>query len=144
MEIKPIRSDRDYRRALARIEDLMDAPAGSTYEDEIDVLATLVEAYEGKHFPIQDAHPLEVIRFVMEQNGMIDKDLIPFIGSSGRVSEIMSGRRSLTINMIRKLHKGLNIPAEALINEKPAESARLKREPKVHTGSRSSYPRLEP
>ena len=117
MEIKPIKSARDYRRTLARIEELMDARPGSSEEDELDVLATLVGAYEEKRFQIPDAHPLEIIRFVMEQNDMIDKDLMPYIGSSGRVSEVMSGRRPLTINMIRKLQKGLNIPAEALITE---------------------------
>ena len=117
MEIKPIKSERDYRRALARIESLMDARPGSAEEDELDVLATLVEAYEEKHFQFPEAHPLEVIRFVMEQNDMIDKDLMPYISSSGRVSEVMSGRRPLTINMIRKLHKELNIPADALITE---------------------------
>ena len=117
MKIKPIKTDKDYQSALARIEKLMDAHSGSPEEDELDVLATLVQAYEEKHLPIDQAHPLEVIRFVMEQNDMIDKDLMPYIGSSGRVSEVMSGRRPLTINMIRKLHKGLNIPADALIAE---------------------------
>jgi HTH-type transcriptional regulator/antitoxin HigA len=95
----------------------MDARRGSYEEDELDILATLVEAYEQKHFPVPDAHPLEVIRFYMEQNGMIDKDLMPYIGSSGRVSEVMSGRRPLTIKMIRNLNSGLNIPVDALIRE---------------------------
>ena len=95
----------------------MDARTGSAEEDELDVLATIVEAYEGKRFAIPDAHPLEVIRFVMEQNDMRDKDLMPFIESSGRVSEVMSGRRPLTINMIRKLQSGLKILADALIRE---------------------------
>ena len=117
MEIKPIKTERDYRRMLVRVEELMDARPGSSEEDELDILATLVEVYEEKHFPIPEAHPLEVIRFVMAQNDMIDKDLMPYIGSSGRVSEVLSGRRPLTINMIRKLHKGLNIPADALITE---------------------------
>ena len=117
MKIKPIKSGRDYRRMLARIETLMDAKPDSREQDELEILVTLVEAYEAKHFPIPDAHPLEVIRFVMEQNGMINKDLMPYIGSSGRVSEVMSGRRPLTINMIRKLHKGLGIPADALLTE---------------------------
>ena len=76
MEIKPIKTERDYRRVLSRIEMLMDARPGSAEEDELDVLATLVEAYEEKHFPVPDAHPLEIIRFVMEQNDMIDKDLM--------------------------------------------------------------------
>ena len=117
MDIRPIRSKQDYERALARIECLMDAEQGSAAEEELEVLATLVEDYEGKHLPMPAAHPLEVIRFVMEQNGMINKDLMPFIGSSGRVSEVMSGARPLTITMIRKLHLGLNIPVEALIRE---------------------------
>jgi HTH-type transcriptional regulator / antitoxin HigA len=117
MDIKPIKTERDYRRTLSRIEALMDARPGSVAEDELDILSTIVEVYEEKRFAIPDAHPLEVIRFVMEQNDMQDKDLIPFIGSSGRVSEVMSGRRPLTINMIRKLQRGLKIPADALIRE---------------------------
>ena len=117
MEIEPVKTQRDYRRALTRIESLLDAPPDSAEERELDILATLVEAYERGHLPVPDAHPLEVIRFVMDQNGMIDKDLMPFMGTSGRVSEVMSGRRPLTIGMIRKLHRGLGIPADALIAE---------------------------
>ncbi len=117
MEIEPIKTTGDYRQALTRIEELMDAAPDSAEESELDVLAILVEAYEKKRFPVPDAHPLEVIRFVLEQNGMIDKALMPFIGTSGRVSEVMSGRRPLTIGMIRKLHDGLGIPADALIAE---------------------------
>ena len=115
VEIEPVKTQRDYRRALTRIESLLDAPPDSAEERELDVLATFVEADERRHLPVPDAHPLEVIRFVMDQNGMIDKDLMPFMGTSGRVSEVMSGRRPLTIGMIRKLHHGLGIPADALI-----------------------------
>ena len=117
MHIKPIKTETDHLSALARIEELMDAAPGSAEEDELDALATLAEAYEEKHFPVPDAHPLDVIKFVMEQKNMTDRDLVPFIGSPGRVSEIMSGRRPLTIDMIRKLHSGLKIPADLLIKE---------------------------
>ena len=117
MHIQPIKTEADYQNALLRVDKLMDAAPGSVEEDELDALATLVEAYEEKHFPIPDAHPLEAIRFVMEQNGMTEKDLTPFIGPSNRVSDVMFKRAPLTIQMIRKLHSGLNIPAEVLIRE---------------------------
>ena len=117
MDIKPIRTEKDYRTALSRVEELMDAISDSPEEDELDVLASLLEMYETKHYSIPDAHPIEVIRFVMEQNNMLDKDLIPFLGRSGRVSEVLNARRPLTIGMIRKLNSGLGIPAEALIKE---------------------------
>ena len=117
MQIQPIKTDADYRAALSRVEKLMDAAPGSDEEGVLDALATLVEAYEAKHFPIPDAHPLEAIRFAMEQNGMTDEDLVPFIGNSHRVSEIMFKRKPLTISMIRKLHDGLKIPADVLIAE---------------------------
>ena len=103
MEIKPIRTEKDYRTTLSRIEELMDATPNSQEEDELDVLASLVEIYESKHYPIPDAHPLEAIKFVMEQNNMLAKDLMPYLGGSGRVSEILGAHRPLTINMIRKL-----------------------------------------
>lgn len=117
VDIKPIRTEEDYRNVLTRIEELMDATPDSPEEDELDVLASLVEIYETKHYSIPDAHPLEVIKFVMEQNNMLDKDLMPFLGGSGRVSEVLSAHRPLTIGMIRKLNKGLGIPVEVLIKE---------------------------
>ena len=117
MDIYPIKTQKDYRATLARVEKLMNAKPGSAEEDELEILATLIEAYEANHYSIPDAHPLEVIRFVMEQNGLIDKDLMPYIGSSGRVSEVMSAHRPLTITMIRNLHQALKIPADALIKE---------------------------
>lgn len=117
VDIRPIRTEEDYRNALSRVEELMDATPNSPEEDELDVLASLVEIYETKHYPIPDAHPLEVIRFVMEQNNMLDKDLMPFLGGSGRISEVLGAHRPLTIGMIRKLNTGLGIPAEVLIKE---------------------------
>ena len=117
MDIQPIRIEEDYENALNRVEKLMDATPNSPEEAELEVLATLIESYEAKHFPLPDADPIEVIKFVMEQSGMMDKDLVPFIGRSGRVSEVLTRKRSLSIMMIRKLHKGLGIPAESLIKE---------------------------
>jgi HTH-type transcriptional regulator/antitoxin HigA len=117
MEIRAIKTKQDYEDALARVGDLMDAKLDTPEGDELDILGTLVEAYEEKNHSIPDAHPIEVIRFMMEQNGLIDKDLEPFLGSSGRISEVMSGKRMLSIGMIRNLHAGLKIPAEVLIQE---------------------------
>lgn len=92
MNIKPIKTEADYQSALSRIDALMDAAPGSADESELDALATLVETYEERRFPIPDVHPLEVIKFMMEQNNMTDSDLIPYIGSPIRVSEVLSGR----------------------------------------------------
>ena len=117
MNIRPIQTEADYQSTLSRIEVLMDAAPNSADEIELDALATLVEAYEERHFPIPDIHPLEVIKFIMGQNNMTDADLIPYIGSPAQVSDVMSGRKPLTIDMIRRLHSELNIPAELLIKE---------------------------
>jgi HTH-type transcriptional regulator/antitoxin HigA len=118
MEIKPIKSERDYRRALKEVEAHMDAKANTPEGDRLDVLATLVEAWEQKHHPIEAPDPIEAIRFAMEHRGLTRRDLEPFIGSRARVSEVLNHNRSLTLSMIRKLHSGLGIPAEVLISEK--------------------------
>jgi len=117
MNIKPIKIETDYGAALARVAELMDAKINSPEGDELDVLTTLIEAYELKHFPINAPNPIEAILFRMDQYGLKDKDLIPFIGQSGRVSEILNYSRKLTLPMIRKLHIGLNIPTESLISD---------------------------
>ncbi len=117
MNIKPIKSETDYEAALERVAELMDAKANTPEGDELDVLTTLIEAYESKHFPINTPDPIEAILFRMDQNGLKDKDLIPFIGQSGRVSEVLNYSRKLTLPMIRRLHSGLNIPTESLIQE---------------------------
>ncbi|HEV2972902.1 MAG TPA: helix-turn-helix domain-containing protein [Pirellulales bacterium] len=115
MEIKPIKNDRDYRRAMAMIDTLMDARANTREGDYLDVLVTLVDKWEQEHFPIDAPDPVEAIRFVMEQRGLSRRDLEPLIGSRARVAEVLNRKRSLTLPMIRRLHDGLGIPAEVLI-----------------------------
>src|SRR4030088_1289999 len=115
MEIAPIKNRRDYQRALKDIEGLMSAKRNSPEGDRLDVLVTLVEAWERKHYPLDLPDPVEAIRYHMEQGGLQPKDLIPFIGSRNRVHEVLNRRRELTLNMIRRLHQGLGIPAESLI-----------------------------
>ncbi len=122
MKIKPIKTKADYEAALKRIMVLMDARADTPEGDELDILGTLVEVYEAKNFTIKAANPIEVIRFRMEQYGLKDKDLIPYIGHSGRVSEVLSYRRKLTLTMIRKLHAGLKIPTENLVQDYPLQN----------------------
>ncbi len=117
MNIKPIKTEADYDIALARVDDLMDARPDSPEGDELDVLVTLIEKYEVLHYSIDAPNPIEAIRFRMDQYDLIDKDLIPYIGQSGRVSEILSFKRKLTLSMIRKLHSGLKIPTESLIQD---------------------------
>lgn len=117
MNIDPIKSERDYRRTLAQIERLMDARANTPEGDRLDVLTTLVEAWEEKHHPIDAPDPVEAIRFAMEQRGISRHDLEPLIGSRARVAEVLNRRRNLTLPMIRRLHARLGIPAEVLIRE---------------------------
>src|SRR5258708_4963882 len=109
MTIKPIKNDRDYRKALKEIDNLMDARPNTAEGDCLDVLVTLVEAWEEKHWPIDSPDPVEAILFAMEQRGLSRRDLEPFIGSRARVSEVLNHRRSLTLPMIRRLHDGLGI-----------------------------------
>ena len=117
MDIRPIKTEADYEAALARIDELMDAQPDSPEGDELDILATLLESYEGKHHPISAPDPIEAIRFRMDQLGLIDRDLTPYIGPSGRISEILNYKRKLTLAMIRGLHQGLKIPTESLIDD---------------------------
>lgn len=113
--VRPIRHDADYDAALARIDSLMDAPEGSAERDELEVLTTLVEVYEDEHFPIDLPSPIDAIQFRMEQAGLSQADLVPYIGSRAKVSEVLAGKRTLTLSMIRALNAHLGIPAEALI-----------------------------
>ena len=117
MEIKPIRTEEDYRATLQEIESLMTAEAGTREGERLDVLVTLVEAYERKNFPLDLPDPVEAIKFAMDQRGLTVKDLEPMIGRSNRVYEVLSHKRPLTLKMIWKLHKGLGIPAESLIKQ---------------------------
>jgi len=117
MRIKPIHTENDYREALRRIEKLMDAEVNTPDGDLLDILTTLVEAYERKAYPIEAPDPVEAIKFYMDQNDMTPKDLQPMIGRMNRVYEVLNYTRPLTLSMIRKLHTGLGIPAESLIKE---------------------------
>ena len=116
MNIKPIKSDEDLRVAFKRLELIFQAQEGTPEADEMEVLVTLVEAYEHKHYPISAANPVEAIKFRMEQQGLTQKDLEPFIGSSGRVSEVLNHKRRLSLQMVKKLHDGLHIPYESLLS----------------------------
>ncbi len=115
IRIRPIKTAHDHRAALARIEELISAKPNTPEGDELDVLATLADAYEAKHYRISAPNPVSVIRFRMEQQGLSRKDLEPWIGSRARVSEILSGKRRLTLAMIRRLKNGLGISADLLI-----------------------------
>ena len=115
MNIKPIKTETDYNVALQAVDNLMNAKIDTPEGDSLDVLVTLIEAYEEKHHPILPPDPVEAIIHQMESQGLSRKDLIPFFGSRARVSEILNKKRSLSINMIRKLQKGLGISAEILI-----------------------------
>ncbi len=120
---KIIKNEIDYETALARIDELMDADSGTPEGDELELLVTLVELYEEKAHPIDLPDPIEAIKFRMEQAGMKQKDLIPYIGSRSKVSEILSCQRPLSVTMMRKLHEGLGIPAEVLLREAGAKIA---------------------
>lgn len=115
MDIKPIRNEVDYRAALQEVEQLMLAQPDTPEGEKLDVMVTLLEAYEAKHFRMDLPDPVEAIKFEMERKGLTVKDLEPMIGKSNRVYEILNYKRSLTLKMIWRLHQGLGIPAESLI-----------------------------
>lgn len=115
MDIRPIKTEQDYAATLAEVADLWGSPLDTPEGDKLDVLITLIEAYEAKHHPIAPPDPIDAILFRMEQAGLERKDLEPYIGRSGRVSEVLNRKRPLTLEMIRKLWKGLHIPLEILI-----------------------------
>ena len=115
MNIEPIKTDRDYRRTLTEIEGLMTAVRDTPEGDRLDVLVTLVEAWEAQHYPIDLPDPVAAIRYHMEQNGLAPKDLAPYIGGRHRVYEVLNRKRSLSLKMIWRLHRELGIPAESLI-----------------------------
>ncbi len=115
MEIQPIKHDDDYERALVEVEGLWAAEPGSEDADRLDVLVTLIEAYEEKNHPVLPPDPIEAILFRMDQLNLSRRDLEPYIGTRARVSEILNRTRNLTLAMIRRLHKGLGIPADVLI-----------------------------
>lgn len=120
MQIRPIRTEQDHRIAVARIEALMSAAPDTPEGDELEVLATLVDAYETKHDVMDAPDPMTAIQFRMEQKGLSRKDLEPFIGSRARVSEVLTGKRPLTLRMVRRVKDGLGISADLLIPPAPA------------------------
>jgi HTH-type transcriptional regulator/antitoxin HigA len=117
MTIRPIRNDDDLKKVFRRLEKIFQAEEGTAQADERDVLVTLVEAYENKHHNFGPADPIEAIKFRMEQEGLTPRDLEPFIGPSGRVSEVMNRKRPLSLRMVKRLHDGLKIPYESLLAE---------------------------
>ena len=119
--VRPIRTEEDYDAALAEVDALMDASPGTPEGERLDVLVTLIEAYEARHWAIEAPDPIEAIRIRMEQKNLRQRDLEPMIGSRGRVSEILARKRALTLPMIRRLSQGLGIRAAVLIQETPVE-----------------------
>ena len=123
MDITPIKTQRNYRGALKEIEQLMTAKRNTPEGDRLDVLVTLVEAWEAKHYPLDLPDPVEAIKYHMEQKGLKPRDLSPFIGSRNRVYEVLNRKRPLTLKMIWRLHTGLGIPAESLIKMEEGRTA---------------------
>src|SRR5882672_5336156 len=115
MDLKPIKTKRDYQAALKRVEQVWHAAAGSPEADALDVLTLLIADYESRHFPIADPDPIQFLKYVMESRGLTRKDLEPYLGSRARVAEVLNRNRALTLEMIRRLSEGLGLPAEVLI-----------------------------
>jgi len=116
MNIRPIRSDEDLQSTFQRLEAIFQAEEGTPEADEMEILVALIEAYENKHYPISPADPVEAIKFRMDQQGLTPRDLEAYIGSSGRVSEVLNRKRSLSLRMVKRLHDGLRIPYESLLS----------------------------
>lgn len=134
MEIRPIRTHEDYQAALKEVAPYFESEPmpGSTDGDRFEVLLTLIDAYETKAFPIEAPDPIEAIKFRMEQSGLSVHDLVPMIGATNRVYEVLAGRRPLTLAMIRALHSGLGLPAEVLIQPSTANAPRPRPPRSVH------------
>ena len=115
MNIRPIKTENDYNTALLRIEEIWRAKKDSPEGDELDLLVTLVESYEMKYYPIAPPDPIDAIKFRMEQMGMSNADMVKYLGSQSRVSEILNRKRKLTLSMVKSLYKGLKIPADILL-----------------------------
>jgi HTH-type transcriptional regulator/antitoxin HigA len=122
-ELKPIRTKADYDNALSEVERLWGAKSGTPKGDRLDVLATLIDAYEAEHYPMDPPDPVEAIKFRMEQQGLSRKDLEPLIGTRTRVAEVLNRKRGLSIGMIRRLHDRLGISAEVLIRPPQKQNA---------------------
>jgi HTH-type transcriptional regulator/antitoxin HigA len=132
MDVRPIRTEADYQQSLAEIATLMDARMGSRDGDRLDVLATLIEAYEAAHIPIEAPDPISAVLFMMEQKALSRRDLEPAIGSRARVAEVLNRRRPLTLPMIRALSRLLNIPADVLIQPYKTNGPVQRRQPSAN------------
>ncbi|HEU4619712.1 MAG TPA: helix-turn-helix domain-containing protein [Gammaproteobacteria bacterium] len=126
-DLKPIRSKADYERSLAEVERLWGAKSGTPEGDRLDILATLIDAYEAAHYPMDPPDPIEAIKFRMEQQGLTRKDLEPMIGTRTRVAEVLNRKRGLSIAMIRRLHARLGISADVLIRPSHGEKSRTRK-----------------
>ena len=115
MEIRPIKNEKDYKASIRRIEELWGTKKDTPQGDELDLLVTLVESYEMKHYPIAPPDPVDAIKFRMEQMGMTRADMVKYLGSQSRVSEVLNGKRKLTLGMVKSLYKGLKISPEILL-----------------------------
>jgi HTH-type transcriptional regulator / antitoxin HigA len=121
MDIRPIRTQHDYETALVAVEALFSAQPGTPEGDRLDILTTLIEVYEAETEPIEVPDPIEMIHYIIESRGLSRRDLEPYLGGRARVSEVLNRRRALSLEMIRKLHQGLGIPAEILIQSYPLQ-----------------------
>ena len=128
---KPIKTEADYKAALARADEIFDAKPGTPEGEELESLVTLIEHYEDTVFPIDLPDPITAIKFRMAQQGLKEKDLVPYIGNESKVSDVLSGKRPLSVDMIQKLVNGLGIPAEVLLQQ-PKTSASRKPSEKVY------------
>jgi HTH-type transcriptional regulator/antitoxin HigA len=126
-DLKPIRSKADYERSLAEVERLWGAKSGTPEGDRLDILVTLIDAYEAAHYPMDPPDPIEAIKFRMEQQGLTRKDLEPMIGTRTRVAEVLNRKRGLSIAMIRRLHARLGISADVLIRPSHGEKSRTRK-----------------
>ena len=144
-----IKTEKDYEKALSRIEGLMDAAPGTPQMDELELLTALVEMYEDRHYPISPPDPIEAIKFRMEQLGITQKDMVPYIGSKSKVSEVLNGKRPITLAMMRSLNKNLGIPAEVLLEEPGANFPKEMQDlewykfPVVEMAKRSWIPKVD-
>lgn len=128
MDIKPIRTQADHEAALKEVENLFDATPGTPEADKLDVLVTLIEVYEAKYYPIPEPNdPVEVLEYYMDSRGINRADLIPYLGSKERVSEVFNHKRRLSLDMIRRLHEGLGIPSDLLIASRAKSQAQSRK-----------------
>ncbi len=140
MKPKVIKNEADYQSTLAHLEILMNARTGTPEEEALELFAVLIENYEKEHFPIGMPDPVEAVKFRMEQQGLTRKDLIPYIGSQSKVSEVLNHKRPLSLAMIRALNKGLGIPYEVLLQEPQKGLARQKNVRRAYPASKKFLP----